>query len=112
MDHQGMAVDQDAGQFEDIQHMALATVEGHNQGQGVNSLDGLEEDTYHEPVHDPGCQDLDDIQNHDGDPGNDDYGDMPGGEDEREMEDMPGSHEDEPPRMGDTAEASEPEPDV
>jgi hypothetical protein len=111
MDHLGMAVDQVAGQFEDTQHPLPMALEGPNQGRGVDPLD--EEDTYHEPMHDPGCQDLD-IQGRDAD--NDDDGDMLlglGEDEQHEPEgDMPGFHEDEPPRMAGVPGASEPEPDV
>lgn len=106
-----MAVDQVAGQFEDTQHPLPMALEGPNQGRGVDPLD--EEDTYHEPMHDPGCQDLD-IQGRDAD--NDDDGDMLlglGEDEQHEPEgDMPGFHEDEPPRMAGVPGASEPEPDV
>ena len=121
MDHQGMAVDQDPEQpeqFEDIRHpfptaLDLPVAEGPlaNQGQGVDPLD--EEDPYQEPIYDPGCQDLDDIQvpsedrnlrdddGVDGDIGEDEFeGNVPG----------PDFHEDEPPRMPE--QLREPEPDV
>ena len=53
VDH--LAMDQDTGQLE-----------GPNQGhdQVVDPL-GDEDTTYHEPILDPGCQDLDDIQSRD-----------------------------------------------
>jgi hypothetical protein len=112
-DLSGIAVDQDAGAGH-IQHLLLPmALEGPNQSQGVD-LDALgEEDTYHEPIHDPGCQDLDDIEGRNVGNDDDDDGEMPGpGLGEHEHEDMPGFHEDEPPRMADAARASEPEPDV